>query len=383
MQLLELTEEYEELRHKAHSFAENEIRPVARDYNQRSEYPRDIIRKAADEGFVADMIPKKYGGAGRDMLGSAIVTEEMWRGDPAIGFAIDLASFTTNVYILSSYADELLKEEWLPKIAAGEIINSIAVTEPNHGSNVGGLETTATKDGDEWVINGHKKFIGNATVADLHLVLAKTDPGAAERGLSAFIVPADTAGVTGTRIEEKMGMHATDWGELKFEDVRISEDHLVGEKNQAFFYFMESLARGRTTVAAEGVGVSQAALEAARSYATEREQFEQQIADFQAIRHKLAEMATDTEVARAIMYRAAKHTDEETDRANQLASMAKLAATETSIDVTDEAVQVFGGAGYLAENDVERYYRDARATKIYEGTSEIQKNIIAKEFLTK
>lgn len=371
---------YEAIQRSVKEFGENEIRPVAREHDAEKKYPVSLRKKAADLDFVGPHIPEEYGGAGMDFIAATIVTEELWRADPGIGSAIGSASFGTSM--LLEYGDDWMKDTWLPKIAAGEAVSSSAISEPAHGSNVAGMETVAEKDGDDWVINGNKTWITNGTVADLSLVMAKTDPDAGHRGISVFLVPTDTPGFTANKIDNKLGIRASDLGELVLDDVRVPEENLVGEKNQGFYQLMDFFADGRVRVAAQAVGVSQAAVDAAVEYANEREQFDQPIAEFQAIQHKIANMATSVEAARSLTYRAASEvTDGDDDQAARWASMAKLFASEQAVDVTDDAIQVHGGAGFVSDHPVERYYRDARITKIYEGTSEIQRNIIADRIL--
>lgn len=371
---------YDAIKRSVREFGENEIRPVAREHDEEKKYPVSLRKKAADLDFVGPHIPEKYGGAGMDFIAATIVTEELWRADPGIGSAIGSASFGTSM--LLTYGDEWMKEAWLPKITKGEAVSSSAISEPAHGSNVAGMETVAEKDGDEWVINGNKTWITNGTVADISLVMAKTDPDADHRGISVFLVPTDTEGFSATKIDNKLGIRASDLGELILEDVRVPEENLVGEKNQGFYQLMDFFADGRVRVAAQAVGVSQAAVDAAVEYANEREQFDQPIAEFQAIQHKIANMATSVEAARSLTYRAASEvTEGDEDQAARWASMAKLFASEQAVEVTDDAIQVHGGAGFVSDHPVERYYRDARITKIYEGTSEIQRNIIADRVL--
>jgi alkylation response protein AidB-like acyl-CoA dehydrogenase len=375
-----LTAEHEAIRQAVREFGEEEMRPVAREHDENKEYPEDLRRQAAEYDFVAPHIPEEYGGAGMDMLGRVIVTEELWRADPGIGSAIGSAGFGTSMIL--EYGDEWMKEEWLPRIAAGDSASSTAISEPAHGSNVAGMETRAEKDGDEWVLDGNKMWITNGTVADLAVVMAKTDPDAGHRGITAFLVPTDTPGYEATKIDNKLGIRASDLGEIQLDDVRVPERNVVGEVDEGFYQLMDFFASGRTSVASQAVGAAQGALDAARAYAGEREQFDQPISEFQAIRHKLAEMATNTEAARSLTYRAAGAIEEGAeDEAVRFASMAKLFASETAVDVADEGLQVHGGAGYVTDHPAERFYRDARITKIYEGTSEIQKNIIADRLL--
>ncbi len=375
----QLSGEHEAIRKAVREFAEDEIEPVAREHDETGEYPEELRREAAEYDFVAPNIPEEYGGAGMDALASTLVTEELWRADPGIGSAVGSAGFGSSMLI--EYGDEWMKEEWLPKIAAGESASASAISEPAHGSNVAGIETRAEKGGDGYVLNGNKMWITNGTVANIAIVMAKTDPDAGHRGITAFLVPTDTEGFSAEKIDNKLGIRASDLAELRLDDVRVSEANVVGEVDKGFYQLMNFFASGRASVAAQAVGAAQGALDAAKEYAGEREQFDQPISEFQAIQHKLAEMATNVDAARSLAYRAATAVENDADDAVRLASMAKLFASEHAVDVADEAIQVFGGAGYVTDHPAERYYRDARITKIYEGTSEIQKNIIADQLL--
>jgi len=376
----QLSDEHSMIRRAVREFGEEEIKPVAREHDENKEYPEDLRRKAAKNDFVAPNIPTEYGGAGMDMLSSVLVTEELWRADPGIGSAVGSAGFGSDMII--KYGKEWMKEEWLPKIAAGETASCSCISEPAHGSNVAGIETVAEQDGDEYVLNGNKMWITNGTVADVGVVMTKTEPGEGHRGITAFLVEMDREGVQTEKIDNKLGIRASDLAEVMFDDVRIPEDNIIGEKNKGFYQLMDFFASGRTSVAAQAVGTAQAALDAALDYSGEREQFDQKINEFQAIQHKLAEMATTVEAARSLTYRAASQVEQgNEDTAAQYASMAKLFASERAVEVADEAIQVHGGAGYVSDHPVERYYRDARITKIYEGTSEIQKNIIADQLI--
>ena len=376
----QLSDEHSMIRRAVREFGEEEIKPVAREHDENKEYPEDLRRKAAKNDFVAPNIPTEYGGAGMDMLSSVLVTEELWRADPGIGSAVGSAGFGSDMII--KYGKEWMKEEWLPKIAAGETASCSCISEPAHGSNVAGIETVAEQDGDEYVLNGNKMWITNGTVADVGVVMTKTEPGEGHRGITAFLVEMDRDGVQTEKIDNKLGIRASDLAEVMFNDVRVPEDNIIGEKNKGFYQLMDFFASGRTSVAAQAVGTAQAALDAALDYSGEREQFDQKINEFQAIQHKLAEMATTVEAARSLTYRAASQVEQgNEDTAAQYASMAKLFASERAVEVADEAIQVHGGAGYVSDHPVERYYRDARITKIYEGTSEIQKNIIADQLI--
>ncbi|WP_330633014.1 acyl-CoA dehydrogenase family protein [Halocatena halophila] len=376
----QLTDEQRAIRDVVREFGENEIRPVAREHDEEKRYPSELIEQAAQYDLIAPTIPTEYGGAGMDMLSSVLVTEELWRADPGIGSAIGSRGFGSSM--IRQFGDEAMKETWLPKIASGESASCSCISEPAHGSNVAGIETRAEPDGDEFVINGSKMWITNGTVADVAVVMAKTDPEAGHRGITAFLVPTETDGFSASKIDNKLGIRASDLAEITLSDVRVPDDNVIGEVDQGFYQLMSFFAGGRTNVAAQALGTAQAALDAAIDYAEEREQGGQLIKEYQAISHKIAEMATNVEAARSLTYRAAGHVMDGDDREGaRYASMAKLFASEHAVDVADEAIQVHGGAGYVTDHPVERFYRDARITKIYEGTSEIQKNIIADSLL--
>ncbi|MFB6166430.1 MAG: acyl-CoA dehydrogenase family protein, partial [Haloarculaceae archaeon] len=362
-----VTDEQRAVREAVREFGENEIEPVAREHDERKEYPEDIRRQAAEYDFVAPHVPEEYGGAGMDLQTKLIVVEELWRADPGIGSAIGSAGFGTEMIL--HYGDEWMKDEWLPRITGGEVASCSCISEPAHGSNVAGIETEAEKreargasersgpaaeqDGDEWVINGQKMWITNGTVADVGVVMAKTDPDAGHRGITAFLVPTDTDGFEPTKIDNKLGIRASDLAEIVIDDVRVPEDNVIGEVNEGFYQLMNFFAQGRCKVAAQAIGAAQGALDAAIEYAGEREQFGQPIGEFQAVQHKLAEMATDVEAARSLAYRAASHVEDgDDDLGAKFASMAKLFASEHAVDVTDEAIQVHGGAGYVTDHPV-------------------------------
>ncbi|MFC6863952.1 acyl-CoA dehydrogenase family protein [Halomicroarcula sp. GCM10025817] len=376
-----LSTEQSQLRQDVREFGQEHIEPVANEFDRTGAFPHELLSTAAAEGYVGHMIPETYGGPGYDMVESAIVTEETWRADTNLGWALGLSGFSTNVYVVDEYADEELRAEWFSGVASGDIIDGIAVTEPDHGSDVAAMETTAERDGDEWVLDGEKKFIGNSTIGDRLLVFAKTAPDAGHRGISAFMVPTDRDGYSATPLDDRLGGHSAPLGHVVLDDVHVPADYLVGEENDGFYYFMESLGYGRITVAAQAVGAAGAALDATKAYVRERDQFDQPIGDFQAVRHTVADMQTTLSAARSLLYRAATAVKEDEDDAAALASQAKLFATERASDIIDDAIQLHGGNGYLAAYDVERYFRDARATRIYEGASGIQRNIIADSVL--
>ncbi|WP_424009300.1 acyl-CoA dehydrogenase family protein [Haloferax denitrificans] len=375
----ELTESHDEIRERVRAFGEEAIAPVAREYDRTAEYPDDIIAEAAESGLVGANVPSEYGGLGLDSLEMAIYTEELWRADPGIGLAIQARSFGST--LLLDQADEQLCETWLPRITAGEVGTCMALTEPDYGSDMAGIQTRAERDGDEWTLTGKKKWITGASVADVAIIIARTTQDAEHRGLTAFLVPTDRDGFEATPITGKLGIRAADVAGIELDDVRIPKENVVGEVDRGFYHLLEFFETERVNVAAQAVGVAQAALDAATDYANSRTQGEKPIKEYQAIQHKIAEMGSAVEAARSLTYRAASAGDRGDDDAMKLASMAKQFASERAVEVADEAVQVHGGPGYVEDNLVEKYYRDARITKIYEGTNEIQKNIIARELL--
>jgi acyl-CoA dehydrogenase len=377
-----LSEEQRQIRDEVARFAENEIVPVAGEYDEDEKYPHDVIDKAAEMGLTGAYIPMEYGGAGYSILDTAIITEELFSYDPGIGLSIVSTSFGCEA--IMNFGTEDQKERFLEPVAMGEMISGAAISEPDSGSDVSSVSTKAEKDGDEWVINGNKMWITNGTVGDFFVVLCKTNPDAEGRynGFSQIIVESDRDGFEADKITGKLGIRASDTAELIFDDVRVPEENLVGTEDAAFLQQMQFFDETRTAVAAQGVGIAKGATRAALEYAQDREQFGKSISEFQAIQHKLAEMATDTEAARNLTYKSAWKVDQGED-ITKLASMAKEYASRVAVDVADEAVQIHGGAGYVNDFPVERFYRDAKITQIYEGTSEIQKNVIAREMLGK
>ncbi len=378
-----LTDEQQQIRDEIRRFAENEVAPVASEYDRAEKYPHDVMDEAAKMGLLGANIPVEYGGAGYSTLETALITEELFAVDPGIGLCITSAAFGAEALI--GFGTEEQKEEYLEPVARGDAIMGTAISEPDVGSDVSSVATRAEKDGDEWVINGSKMWITNGSVGDYFVVLVQTDPEAAGRynGFSQIIVEADRDGFTAEKITGKMGIRASDTAELLFDDVRVPEENLVGNRGGGFLQLMQFFDETRTAVAAQGVGIAKGATERALEYAQEREQFGQSISEFQAIQHKLADMHTRTEAARQLTYKSAWSVDEAEDQLTMLASMAKEFASRVAVDVADEAVQIHGGAGFVDDFDVERFYRDAKITQIYEGTTEVQKNIIGRELLGK
>ncbi|RBI63822.1 acyl-CoA dehydrogenase [halophilic archaeon] len=378
-----LTEEQQAIRDEVRRFAENEVEPIAKEYDQEEKYPWEIIDEAAKMGLTGANIPVEYGGAGYSPLETAIITEELFAVDPGIGLCITSTAFGADAII--EFGTEAQKEEYLTPIAEGEAIMGTAISEPDTGSDVSSVSTSAEKDGDEWVINGNKMWITNGSVGDYFVVMCQTDPEAEDRysGFSQIIVESDRDGFEADKITGKLGIRASDTAELIFDDVRVPEENLVGTRGMGFLQLMQFFDETRTSVAAQGVGIAKGACERALDYAQQREQFGKSISEFQAIQHKLAEMHTQTEAARNLTYKSAWSVENEDGDLTQLASMAKEYASRIAVEVADEAVQIHGGSGYVNDFDVERFYRDAKITQIYEGTTEIQKNIIARELLGK
>jgi len=376
-----LSAEQKQIRDEVRKFAENEVKPVASEYDREEKYPHEVLDKAAEMGMVAPHIPIEYGGAGYSNLDTMIIVEEMFAADP--GIALSLVSTAFGTENLIEFGTEEQKEEYLEPVARGEMITGAAISEPHAGSDVSSISTSAEKDGDEWVINGNKMWITNGTVADYVVALCETDPEAEGRynGFSQIIIETDRDGFSAEKITGKMGIRASDTAELILDDVRVPEDNLVGTRGAGFLQQMQFFDQTRTAVAAQGIGIAKGAADRALEYAGEREQFGREIGEFQAIQHKLADMYTKIEAARMLTYKSAWAVDNDDDDSNltMLASMAKEYASRIAVDVTNEAVQIHGGAGFVDDFDVERFYRDAKITQIYEGTTEIQKNIIARE----
>jgi alkylation response protein AidB-like acyl-CoA dehydrogenase len=378
----EVPDELEQIRKEVRRFGENEIEPVANKYDREEKYPHEVVDKAAEMGLLGAQIPVEYGGAGYSVLETCIIGEELFSIDPGIGFSIGASAFGCEAII--EFGTDEQKERFLPDVAAGDAVSGAAISEPDTGSDVSSVSTRAEKDGDEWVINGNKMWITNGSVGDYFVVLCKTDPEAEGRynGFSQIVVESDRDGFEADKITGKLGIRASDTAELIFNDVRVPEENLVGNRGMGFLQQMQFFDETRTGVAAQGVGLAKGAAERALEYAQEREQFGRPISEFQAIQHKLADMHTDIEAARNLTYKSAWQVDQGED-ITKLASMAKEYASRVAVDVANEAVQIHGGSGYVNDFPVERFYRDAKITQIYEGTTEIQKNIIARELLGK
>jgi len=380
----ELNREQQDIQKAVREFVKGEFKKeVIEELLEKHQYPEKIWKKAAELGFIGIHFPEKYSGMGLGCLENIIVAEELARGDSTVGTCLLIADFASEIIL--HFGSEEQKAQWLPKVAQGACLSCGAFTEPDHGSDITTVNTTAVKNGDEWVINGTKIFITNAgPLAGFYCVLCQTDPEAdpSYRGLSLILVEADNPGVSHQDVGKKMGISLTYTGEVLFKDVRVPLSNLIGKENKGFYQLLEFFDESRILVAAQALGTAQGAFDRALAYVKQREQFGKKIAQFQANQHKLADMATKIELARLITYKAAWNFDQ--GRIDpKLTSMAKMYAARTAVEVADEAIQLLGGYGYMAEYAVERFYRDAKITEIYEGTKEIQKNTIAGALLGK
>jgi acyl-CoA dehydrogenase len=372
-----LNDEQLAIREMAHDFAEKEMRPVAWDYDRDATWPQQIIEKAWELGLMNNHLPEEYGGPGLSYLDGCIIEEEIAWGCSGIGTTLSCNGLATAPISIGG-SDEL-KKEYLGRLAEAPLLASFCLTEPDAGSDVSGMKTTATKKGDKWVINGSKCFITNGEYANWYTVFAKTDKEAGHRGISCFVVPRD-AGVVVDKHEDKMGQRASNTATITFPEVEIPLNHLVGEENKGFKLSMMTLDRTRPGVAAMATGVQRAAWEMAMDYAKQRVQFGVPIAMHQAIQFMLADMATKVHLSRLATYNAAVLLDQ--GKRNTLeSSHAKRFAADSAMEVATDAVQVFGGYGFIKEYKVEKLMRDAKILQLYEGTAQIQRLVIARETL--
>jgi acyl-CoA dehydrogenase len=372
-----LTDEQKSMREMAHDFAEKEIRPVAWDYDREGTWPGEILEKAWELGLMNNHLPEEYGGAGLSTLDGVIIEEEIAWGCSGIGTSLSCNGLASAPIEIA--ASEKLKKEYLGRLAEAPLLASFCLTEPDAGSDVSGMKTTAVKKGDKWVINGSKCFITNGEYANWYTVYAKTDKEAGHRGISCFVVPRD-AGVVVDGHEDKMGQRASNTATISFNDVEIPADHLVGEENKGFKIAMMTLDRTRPGVAAMGVGVARAAMEMAVEYSKQRVQFGVPIAMHEAIQFIIADMATKVHLSRLAAWNSAVLLDQ--GKRNTIeSSHAKRFAADSAMEVTTDAVQVFGGYGFIKEYKVEKLMRDAKILQLYEGTAQIQRLVIARETL--
>jgi acyl-CoA dehydrogenase len=372
----ELSDEQRELRRLAREFAEREIRPKAAEYDEQSTHPADVIAKAHDVGLMNPHLPEEYGGLGLPGFDGMLIGEELSWG--CAGIAVSIVANTLGAAPVMLSGSEEQKQRWLPPLIDEPILCSFGLSEPNAGSDVSGIQTTAVRQGDEYVINGSKMFITNAGQADWLVVFASTDKSKGHRGLSAFIVPTKLDGVTVEQHLDKMGQRATDTSALAFQDVLVPAENRIGEEGEGFKIAMKTLDFTRPGTAAGAVGVAQAAYEYSVEYAKTRVQFGQPIAMNQGVNFLVADMATEIEAARLLVWQAAWLLDQG-KRATLQSSFAKRFAADMAMKVTTDAVQIFGGYGYMKEYPVEKLMRDAKLFQIYEGTSQIQRLVIARE----
>jgi butyryl-CoA dehydrogenase len=374
-----LSAQHEDIRRTVRDFAERRIVPVADELERRGEFPHDIIREAAGLGLLGVPYPEEIGGTGLDSLAYAITVEELSRASGSVGIIVSAhTSLGCNPIWLAGTDEQ--KERYLRPMASGDVIGAYGLTEPGAGSDSRGTRTRARREGDCWVIDGGKRFITNAGVAGTYIVTAVTEREEGTGKISAFIVEADTPGFSIGRMEEKMGLHASNTGELIFEGCRVPLGNLLGAEGEGDKLFLKTLDGGRIGIAAMALGIAQAAYEAASAYAKERKQFDRPIGSFQGVAFKIADMALQIDAARLLTYRAAWLKDAGRPYSTE-AAMAKLHASEVARDVTNDAIQIHGGYGYITEYRVERYLRDAKLTEIGEGTSEIQRMVIARNLL--
>jgi alkylation response protein AidB-like acyl-CoA dehydrogenase len=376
-----LSKEQKDIQKAAREFAAGEFdRDLAIEFDLNNTYPREIIRKGAELGFVGIHFPEELGGQGYGAMEHVLVTEQFCRKDSGIGVCFEMAAFGNEMLI--HFGPEELQKKWIPRITSGECMSAGGFTEPNHGSDILSLDTTAKRDGDEYVINGTKTFISNGNICDYLFLLCMTDPGAepSYKGMSVILVESDREGYVAESVGHKMGNHMAPTCEISLSNVRVPVSNLVGEEGRGFYQVLAFFNETRVHVASQALGLAQGAYDRAVAYVKKREQFGQRIADFQITQHKVADMACKIETARLIVYKAAWSLDKG-KQDPMLCSMAKNVATRIAVEVADEAIQLMGGYGYLLDYEVERIYRDARIMEIWEGTKEIQKNIIAQQLL--
>ena len=374
-----LTDEQKELRELARKFAVEKMAPVAEKYDKGEEFPWEIIKGLAQMDFFRIWIPEEYEGLGGGVLDLVLVTEELSRA--CGGMALALAGTALGTFPILIGANEDQKAKFLPQLASGDALAAFCLTEPEAGSDAGAIKTTAKLEGDHYVLNGTKHFITNGGVAKFYTVLALTNPALGPRGVSAFIVEDGTDGLTFGKKEDKMGIRASTTCEVVFQDCKVPKENLLDREGRGFSIAMQTLDKSRPGVAAQALGIAQGAFDHAVKYARERRQFGQSIASFQAIQFMLADMATQIEATRALIYATARMIDAGVKDVGKESAMTKVMAGDMAMKVTTDAVQIFGGYGYMKDYPVEKYMRDAKITQIYEGTSQIQRNVIARHVI--
>ncbi|HET8917684.1 MAG TPA: acyl-CoA dehydrogenase family protein [Candidatus Binatia bacterium] len=375
----DLKEEQKLLKQTIRDFAETQIVPGAAARDEAARFPTELIPKMAEVGLFGIMIPQEYGGAGLDTLSAAIIGEELARVDAAIALIVASHNSLCAAHILN-FGSEMQKQKYLPSLARGEKLGAWALTEPGSGSDAAALKTRATLEGEHWVLSGEKQFITQGSTAGVYVIMTSTEPSQGKRGISAFIAESGTAGLRVGKIENKLGVRASDTVAVQIEDARVPKANLLGQLNGSFDDVLKVLQGGRVGIGAMAVGIAQGAFEESIKYARMRKQFGKPIAEFEAIQWMLADMATEIDAARLLVYRAAQLKERGMPFVTA-ASEAKLYAAETAMRSTTKAIQIHGGYGYIKDYPVERYFRDAKICEIGEGTSEIQRMIIAKELL--
>lgn len=376
---LDLTESQSMIRDMVREFAVNEVAPIAAEIDETHRFPVETWKKMVELGLVGIPFPEESGGSGGDTLSYILAVEEIAKvcGSTALTLAAHISLGTHPIY---AWGGEDLKARYVPKLASGEFMGAYGLTEPNAGSDSGGTQTTAVLDGDDWVLNGRKCFCTNANYADTFIVTAVTDKSLGPKGISAFVVPRDAPGFSIEKGEVKLGMRGSDWGSPVFEDTRIPRDHLLGPEGEGFITFMKTLDGGRISIGALALGLAEGAYACAKRYAGEREAFGGKLTDLQAVQFKLADMEVQIEGARHMIYHAARLKDAGRPFTKE-AAMAKLFASEIAMKITYDAIQIYGGYGYSREYPVERMWRDAKLCVIGEGTSEVQRLVIARQIL--
>jgi len=374
-----LTEEQKMIQELARKIAEEKIRPVAAEYDEKEEFPWPLMKIIAESDLFGVYIEEKYGGTGGGVLDLAIATEEFSKA--CGGIAVSYAASALGTYPIILYGNDAQKQKYLPDIAKGKKIAAFGLTEPEAGSDAGAIQTRADKDGDHYILNGTKQWITNGGEAEVYTVVAMTDKKRGARGASTFIVEKGTKGFEFGKKEKKLGIRASSTTELIFTDCKIPKENLLGKEGLGFIVAMKTFDKSRPGVAAQAVGIAQGALDLAVKYSTERKQFGHSISNFQGIQFMLADMATKVESARALVYAACRMIDSGAKNISKISAMAKLYASDVAMEVTTDAVQVYGGYGYMRDYPVEKYMRDAKITQIYEGTNQVQRGVIASNLI--
>jgi len=373
------TEDQKMIRDACREIVEEHIKPVRAEYDRDGTFPWDIVDVMRQADIFGLFIPEEYGGFGGGTFETAIAMEELSRG--CAGIALSLGGTALGTYPILVAGNEEQKQKYLPSIASGEKLAAFSLTEANAGSDVSGIETTATLDGDFYVMNGTKQWITNAIEADVYTVFAMTDKSRGPRGASAFIVEKGMPGFTFGKKEDKMGIRASSTGELVFQDCMVPKENLLGRKGLGFITAMKVFDKSRPSIGAQALGIAQGAFEEAIAFVKQREQFGKPVSSFQGVQFMLADMATKLEAARSLVYASARLIDSDSKEISLASSMAKLAASDMAMDVTTDAVQLMGGSGYMKDYPVEKMMRDAKITQIYEGTNQIMRQVIALELL--